>query len=701
MPPPFSESFMQELDDISPTAAATALRIFGLLYDSSDGRICLREDQLLPAVRFEERCDVVCIARTGSGKTMQLVISALLHPDAITLVLSPLKRLQNTTVEELSKFRGVRAVAVNSDMHHDFAEWTSIKNGDRNLILTSPEQCKPIDGHPTRLYRLHQERAFLARICRLIVDECHLCVLWGLSLAKAIAFRPAWGKISDLRAKIKTTPVLALTATAPPRILSALPVALGLKDPVIVKTTINRPNQSYAVLPIVDNYTNFNNLRFVLPTSNGGPDALLDFLKRTKKTLIFMDNKDHLSAALYTLYNCLPACLRPHLRRLGLIKLYHSDMSQKYLDNTYRSFDKSSIESLSDLDLLHAENVFCRILLATSGASTGINVRDIVLLIQYGLCETLEELLQRLGRNTRDELLRGISILMAEKWAATPSKKPAAKELRTSDDIKAYATTKKCRRAFLADFADDTAPDSLSVVPGLPCCDETHAFDIEPELLSPLFNNKASNKRSLPAKKNKYRVTWQRAPLTRVLTAWLTSESRRSKVPQTYSDYFVLSKHDIANLSRVNPSKLATEDAIVQELDQTDSWRSLFAKDLLCELKKFEASIRSNKARWMAEYRAALDAKAAVKAGAMSSSSGSITTPRSNHLLRFMWKSFNGFLLDCPIRSRPVKYASTVRFLTVRGGKFSARVRRDHSAAAFATRRTSGLVSGSVWDDPL
>ncbi|KAI0047805.1 hypothetical protein FA95DRAFT_1678799 [Auriscalpium vulgare] len=80
---------------------------------------------------------------------MQLVISALLHPDAITLVLSPLKRLQNTTVEELSKFRGVRAVAVNSDMHHDFAEWTSIKNGDRNLILTEVERQGESRGERT------------------------------------------------------------------------------------------------------------------------------------------------------------------------------------------------------------------------------------------------------------------------------------------------------------------------------------------------------------------------------------------------------------------------------------------------------------------------------------------------------------------------------------------------------------------------
>ncbi|KAI0040383.1 hypothetical protein FA95DRAFT_1566417 [Auriscalpium vulgare] len=49
MPAPFSESFAQEIHDVSRTAAATARRILSLVYDASDGEIRLFEDQMLPA----------------------------------------------------------------------------------------------------------------------------------------------------------------------------------------------------------------------------------------------------------------------------------------------------------------------------------------------------------------------------------------------------------------------------------------------------------------------------------------------------------------------------------------------------------------------------------------------------------------------------------------------------------------------------
>ena len=95
-----SSAFIQKIGLISPTARDTAELAYALVYSATKGRICLREDQILAAVHFHEKHDTVVIARTGGGKTMQIVAAALLNPGKIILVMSPLKRLQDSMVRE-------------------------------------------------------------------------------------------------------------------------------------------------------------------------------------------------------------------------------------------------------------------------------------------------------------------------------------------------------------------------------------------------------------------------------------------------------------------------------------------------------------------------------------------------------------------------------------------------------------------------
>lgn len=97
---PFSQSFYDSLADISLTAYQTALRIFSVVLAASPPQkpIRLRDDQVVPAVHYEEGRDTLYISGTGSGKTMQIITTVLLHSEAITLVMSPLMRLQHTMV---------------------------------------------------------------------------------------------------------------------------------------------------------------------------------------------------------------------------------------------------------------------------------------------------------------------------------------------------------------------------------------------------------------------------------------------------------------------------------------------------------------------------------------------------------------------------------------------------------------------------
>lgn len=76
----------------------------------------------------------------------------------------------------------------------------------------------------------------------------------------------------------------------------------------------------------------------------------------------------------------------------------------------------------------------------------------------------MEELLQRLGRAVREAYLRGLGLLLAEKWAFSKSSKPCAKELRTSDAIKKYATCPFCKRKYIKEYMNDDSSEGLCLI---------------------------------------------------------------------------------------------------------------------------------------------------------------------------------------------------------------------------------------------
>ncbi|TFY83471.1 hypothetical protein EWM64_g542 [Hericium alpestre] len=173
--PPLSQDFLRTLDIVSDMAVGNALLFYSRVYFSSGGKIILREDQILAGVRYHERQSVIKIARTGSGKTMQIIIAALMNPRQIILVLSPLLRLQDSMVDEINKdFAGVRAIAINHALRNNFEAWKGIEAGMYNIIITSPEQCKTINGHSTRLHTLLcKNKTWPKQISGVVVDEAH------------------------------------------------------------------------------------------------------------------------------------------------------------------------------------------------------------------------------------------------------------------------------------------------------------------------------------------------------------------------------------------------------------------------------------------------------------------------------------------------------------------------------------------------
>ncbi|KAG2110650.1 uncharacterized protein F5147DRAFT_651823 [Suillus discolor] len=227
------------------------------------------------------------------------------------------------------------------------------------------------------------------------------------------AFRPAYGKLGELRALLsKGTAFQALSATLPPHILSAV------KNQLMVP-----PDHIYLALPPM-----------MIP-----------------KTLVFHDNmQEAVDAAAYN-----DSCLPKQLQNQGIMKHYHSDMSAEYLQQTCDDF--ASVSGT------------CRIIHAMAGASTGLDIPGVMIVIQYGIPKNLSEALQHLW---------GLYLMMIETWALevnlteehddaddadkpyaiTAPKKNSSKRDRTGCAALQYVQSKMCLREFFAKYFNDPTP---------------------------------------------------------------------------------------------------------------------------------------------------------------------------------------------------------------------------------------------------
>lgn len=200
-----------------------------------------------------------------------------------------------------------------------------------------------------RLARLiEKDWQFRKRIKLLHVDEAHFIFNAGLEHSGMPAFRPAWGKLGQLRVKLaKGLTVQALSGTQPAHIKKVIIEHLLFDEKKLcsIKLSSNRPNTMYAMHPIVGNLSDYRNLDFLIPEPS--PANL-----QLAKTLVFHDNLNECTAAALHLNNRLPKVLRHQ----GIVKHYHGGMSKRYLTRVYEEFS-------------NPEGV-CRILHATEGAST-------------------------------------------------------------------------------------------------------------------------------------------------------------------------------------------------------------------------------------------------------------------------------------------------------------------------------------------
>ena len=178
--------------------------------------------------------DVLAIMPTGAGKSVCFQIPALLFPYG-TVIISPLISLMKDQVEALSA-QGIPASYVNSTV--PFAEsierLRDLYRGKLKLLYMAPEKLEP---------SYFTDCLSQVPLSMVVIDEAHCVSQWGHD------FRPSYGKIKTFVDSLPEKPVVtAFTATATTLVEEDMKRSLGLKDAVIFRTGLDRPNLSFRVI---------------------------------------------------------------------------------------------------------------------------------------------------------------------------------------------------------------------------------------------------------------------------------------------------------------------------------------------------------------------------------------------------------------------------------------------------------------------
>ncbi len=289
--------------------------------------------------------DTLAILPTGGGKSICYQVPALCM-EGITIVISPLIALMKDQVDQL-RFRKVQSYAIHSGMTPREID-VVLDNcvlGHAKLLYVSPERLKT---------ELFLERAKRMNISLLAVDEAHCISQWGYD------FRPSYLEIEKFRKLIPGVPVLALTASATPKVREDIIRHLEFnKNHNTFLKSFHRPNLAYVTRKVEDKER-----------------KLVELLKTVKGTAVVYTRNRKRTKSIATLL------IRNHLAA----DFYHAGLTNR--------------ERVKKQELwMQNKN---RIMVATNAFGMGIDKADVRLVIHLDLPDNIESYYQEAGRAGRD-----------------------------------------------------------------------------------------------------------------------------------------------------------------------------------------------------------------------------------------------------------------------------------------------------------
>ncbi len=373
------------------------------------------------------------IMPTGAGKSLCYQLPAMVI-DGTAIVISPLIALMKNQVDQMNGF-GINAQFLNSTLNR--AEMNRVKSevlsGECKLLYIAPESLTKEDN----LVFLRK-----ANISFVAVDEAHCISEWGHD------FRPEYRRIRSIVEDLSPTmPVIALTATATPKVQLDIQKNLQMEDSHLFKSSFNRKNLYYEIRPKL-NDINKQLIRYI--KNHKGKSGIIYCLSR--KTVEEM----------------------AELLVLNDIKAvpYHAG-----LDSETRMKNQD--------DFLNEEvDVVC----ATIAFGMGIDKPDVRFVIHYDAPKSLEGYYQETGRAGRDGLEGNClmfyayeDILKLEKFNKdkTVTERDNAKALLT--EMVTYANLGLCRRRQLMNYFGEYFEKDCGICDN--CLKPTEKFKVEKEVL--------------------------------------------------------------------------------------------------------------------------------------------------------------------------------------------------------------------------